>query len=178
MPVQTSVSDAPSVAFAGLLVGTGHTLVGMVNAEASAEMPYGLAVAFKPSGSTHDQQATVFAAITDKVAGVVIKSDVYDRTYTLSDGSTAGELGAIGLRPGAMMNILRKGQVWVVCEDGCAPGDKLYVRAVVGSPTNVEFAGSLLNAADGVKTIDATVSGTWMTTAVAGGLAVLSLDLA
>lgn len=174
MPVQTSVSDAPSTAFAGLLVGTGHTIHPMKNAEASAEIAFGRGVVFK-SGATTDQDAVLPAAESDKFAGVVVKSDVYDRTYTLSDGSTAGELGTTGLKPGAMMNVLRRGQVWAVCEDGCAPGDKLWVRGVAaGDP---EFLGGLNNADDGTDMIDATAVGTWLTTASAGGLAILSLNL-
>jgi hypothetical protein len=174
MPVQTSVSDMPSAAFAGLLVGTQHTIIGMRNAHASAEMVPGRGVVFKAGGTT-DQDATLPAAETDKLAGIVVHSDVYDRTYTLADGSTAGELGTTGYKVGAMVNVLRRGQIWAVCEDGCAPGDKLWVRAVAGA--DPEFLGGLNNADDSTDMIDATAVGTWLTTASAGGLAVLSVNL-
>lgn len=174
MPVQTSVSDAPAVAFAGLLVGTQHTVHPMKNAEASASIAFGRGVVFKAGGTT-DQDAVLPAAEGDKFAGIIVKSDVYDRTYSLADGSTGGELDSTGLRPGSMMNVLRKGQVWAVCEDGCVPGDKLWVRAVAaGDP---EFLGGLNSADDGTDMIDATAVGTWLTTASAGGLAILSVDL-
>jgi hypothetical protein len=174
MPVQTSVSDAPSVAFEGLLVGTQHEIVGMKNAHASAEIAWGMGVVFK-AGANAEFEATLPALETDKFCGIVVKSDVYDRTYTLADGSTGGELGTTGLKPGAMMNVLR--QIWARCEDGCAPGDKLWVRCTVGSPAGTEYLGSLNNADEGTEMIDATAVGTWLTTAAAGGLAILSLDL-
>jgi hypothetical protein len=174
MAVQTSVSDRPDAAYAGLLVGTQHTIVGMKNAEASASIAFGRGVVFK-SGGTTDQDAVLPAAETDKFAGVVCHSHVYDRTYSLADGSTAGELDSTGLKPGAMMNVVRKGMLWAVCEDGCAPGDKLWVRGVAaGDP---EFLGGLNNADDSTDMIDATAVGTWLTTASAGGLAILSLNL-
>lgn len=173
MPVQTSVSDMPSAAFAGLLVGTQHTIVGMKNAHASDEMVPGRGVVFKAAAG--DQDATLPASETDKFAGVVVHSDVYDRSYTLADGSTAGELGTAGYKVGAMVNVLRRGQIWAVCEDGCAPGDRLWVRAVAGGAP--EYLGGLNNADDGTDMIDATAVGVWLTSASAGGLAILSLNL-
>ena len=174
MPVQTSVSDAPAVAYPGLLIGTQHTIIGMRNAEASAEIPFGYGVVFKSAGTT-DQDAILPTAETDLFMGVVCHSDVYDRTYTLASGSTAGELGASGLKPGAMMNVVRKGMLWVTAEDAVTVGQKLWVRCTAGGAG--EVVGGLVNADEGTETIDATAVGTWMSSAAAGGLAMLSLDL-
>ncbi len=174
MPVQTSVSDRPEAAYAGLLVGTQHQIIGMKNAESSASIPFGFGVVFKAAGTT-DQDAILPTAETDLFMGVVCHSHVYDRTYTLADGSTGGELTSTGLKPGAMMNVVRKGMLWVVAEDACTPGQKLWVRCTAGGAG--EVVGGLVNADEGTETIDATAVGTWMTTAAAGGLAILSLDL-
>ena len=78
-----------------------------------------------------------------------------------------------GLLPGAIMNVLRKGRIWVVCESGCDPDDRLWVRAVAGAG---EYLGACENADDSTDTIDCTGQGVWRTTAAAGELAVLEVD--
>lgn len=173
MAVQTSVTDAPAVAFAGLLVGKHHTIDPFKNAEASAEMPFGYAVAFRGSGT--DQDALLpLAANSPIICGIIVQSDVYDRTYTLANGSTAGELGTTGLKPGAMLNVLRKGRVWAVCVSGCTPGSRLFVQKTVNGGTRP--LGALDSAADGANSVDCTTAGVWLTTASAGGLAILEVD--
>lgn len=174
MAIQTSVSDFPAVAVAGELVGINHEIDGMKNVEASAEIPFGYAVAYKASGTTDQDALLPLAANSPILAGIVVRSDVYDRTYTLADGSTGGELGTTGLKPGAMMNVLREGRIWAIAVGGCTPGARLFVQKTVNGATRP--LGALDSAADGMNSIDASTQGTWKTTASAGGLAVLEVD--
>lgn len=169
MPVQSSYSNDPPVAFAGQLVNAAPGgIMTMVNAEASAVIPFGRAVAFKPSGDS-DQDATLPANADDVVAGIVLRSHAYG-IYPFGDlDQTNG-----GIVVGGQINVLAIGEVWVVCEDGCNPGDRLWVRrTAAGDP---EFLGGLNSADDSTDTIDCTQQGVWLTTASAGGLARLRVD--
>lgn len=172
MAIQTTYSDTPEAAFAGQLI-YGDLIVPMTNDEASAEIAFGLAVVLDPSSPATDQSATLPTAETNKVWGIVLHSNAYDRTYTLADGSTGGELGTTGLMPGAVMNVLRKGRVWVTAQTAVTPGDRLWVRAVA---TGDEVLGGLEDADDGTDMIDCTSQGVWCTTAAAGDLAILEVD--
>jgi hypothetical protein len=83
-------------------------------------------------------------------------------------------LGTIGINPGQTLQVLRKGRIWVTVEDGCSPGDRLWIRAV--GAVAPEAIGQCNNADDGTDMIDCTNQGVFLTTAAAGGLAVLEVD--
>ena len=160
MPAQTSYAVNMSAAFAGMLAdGSASDVIALTNKEASAEMPFGVAVAFE--GSTDDTGALSPDALTDKIAGLLLHAHNYAKP---------NELGDTGLKPGATLNVLRKGRMWATCEDGCSPGSRLHVRVLAGTE------GALRASADGVNTIDSTTQGIWLTTATAGNLAVLEVD--
>lgn len=172
MSIQTTFNDMPSTAFAGLMTdGDDHRIYPMKNADV-VSMPFGRAVAFKPSGATTDQDATLPANSTDLVAGILVKSDQYDRTYSLAGGGTGGELDATGLVVGAMLNIMTEGTVWAICEDGCTPGLRLWIRYSgglgLGTCRATDAGGSTCLTANG--------QGKWLTTATAGALAKLQVN--
>jgi len=171
MSVQTTYSDAPARGFEGMIVGKDFDVMPMINAAASASIAFGRAVIFKSGGNAQD--ADLPSAETDKVAGIVVHSNAYSRAYTDSNG-TFGDLDSTGLRPGVMMNVLRKGVVLVICEDGCTKGDRLWVRAVGSTPP--EYLGGLNNADDSTDMIDCTGQGQWLETKAAGELAMLEVD--
>lgn len=169
MPVQTAFSNDPAIGYAGQ-VRKADSVSTMVSAEASANIQFGRAVAFKPS-STDDRQATLPTNAGDVVAGIVVKSDQYG-IYPF--GELDQTAGTGGLIPGAVLNVLRRGEILCVCEDGCTPGQRLWVRrTAAGDP---EFLGGLNSADDSTDMIDCTSQGQWLTTASAGGLAWLSVD--
>lgn len=171
MSVQTTYSDAPVRGFEGMVDGGPHDIMPMINAAASASIGFGRAVIFKSGGNAQD--ADLPSSETDKVAGIVVFSQAYSRAYTDSNG-TFGDLDSTGLRPGVMMNVLRKGRILVVCEDGCTKGDRLWVRAVAGAAP--EYLGGLNNADDGTDMIDCTGQGQWLETKAAGELCWLEVD--
>ena len=160
MAVQSTYTEDLTIGYAGMLAAADRNeVLSMVQNEASNEIAFGLAVQFDASGN--DQDAAELNAITDNVAGILLHS----HRHAKDSG-----LGATGVKPGEVINVLTKGRVLVVCEDGCVPGDRLHIRALAGT------AGALLSAQDGVNTIDATAQGRWLTTATAGNLAWLEVD--
>lgn len=176
MTVQTTFSDAPAIGFAGTLDSNlAHDVITMKNAEASLSIAFGRAVKFKDT-VTSDKDAVLPVAETDKILGIVLRADTYGVAWTDLDGNTFGELDSVGIKPGAFLNVLRRGRVLVTAEDAVEAGDKLWVRCTTGTPSNVEVIGGLTNADEGTETIDCTAVGTWMTSAAAGGLAWLDVN--
>lgn len=166
MTVQSTYTAAPAVAIAGMLADghpSQHQIDGMRNDEASAEMAFGYAVKFN---STSDpRSAKLLTAITGEiVAGIVLFHQNYDPEV---------QLGTVGVKAGYEVNVVRKGRLWVICEDGCDIGDRLHVRAIA---TGGEIAGALRASADASDTIDSGTQAQWATQAAAGELAILDFD--
>lgn len=175
LSVQTSFSAAPAIGINGTLDdATDYQILTMKNVEASASIPFGRAVCFKLSSPASDLDALLPAAETDTVAGIVRFSHGYSRAWTDDAGTVHGELDGTGIRTGFLMDVVRKGRMLLVCEDGCVPGDRLWVRAVAGG--DPEFLGGLNNADDSTDMIDCTKQGVWESTATAGGLAWLNFN--
>lgn len=167
-PVQTTYPDALPLPFAGVLASPNCDKVGAFNTEASAEIPFGFAVA-RDNTAPYDVNgngAKLPAASTDKLLGLVIHSNAY------SNGPS-GFLGTTGLKPGAMMNVIRRGRIWAACEDGCSPGDRLWVRY-----TSAGAGKGACRASDagGPTSIDATKKAEWQTKAAATTVAILDCD--
>lgn len=163
MSVQTSFSNNRTQGIAGQAEGNGPRITEtMRNDEATAEIPFGVAI--KHASTSDEQSAALLTAITgERIAGIVMHSHSYADT----------QLGDDGVKPGALLNVVRSGRLLVICEDGCNVGDPLHIRAVA---TGAELQGALLAAQDGTDTIDMTLAGEWRSSAAAGGLAVLEFD--
>jgi hypothetical protein len=177
MSVQTTFSDNPAIGYAGMLdSNVSHDVVTMVNVEASASMPFGKGIVFKQTSPVTAKDALLPAAQTDVPVGILVHSHNYARTWTNEAGTVYGELDSTGVKPGAHLNVLRRGRILVVCTSGCEIGDKLYIRCTNGSGgTAGRVPGDLENASDSTFMIDATATGTWVSNASAGGLAWLDV---
>lgn len=173
MALQTDFSQNPVAGYAGTLDSGPSVKWTAKNAESSASIPFGMPVAFKPSGATSDQDVTIPANSTDNLMGILFRSDAYSMAWTDKFG-THGALDATGVVAGQLMDIARSGRILVTCTTGCVPGDRLYVSYSAGSTYSA--AGQLGNAAEASHTIDATTKGEWKSTAAAGGLAWLEFD--
>ena len=159
---QTVYNELRTIGFNGQLAdSSANDVTGMRNDE-TASMPFGYAVKYE---STSDQQsAGILTAISGElVAGILLKQHSYADTQLDSTGVMAGE----------RLNVVRKGRVLVICEDGCNVGDRLHIRAVI---SGAEVSGALRASADGSDTIDSTKQGQWRTSAAAGALAWLEVD--
>lgn len=170
MPVQTSVSVAPAIAFAGQLADDAENdAITLLNAD-SVSMPFGSIVAFKTAAPVSDKDAVLTASAAAKLAGIIIHRHNYAKAFTMN-GVSVGELDDTGLLVGITFSCLRSGRIFVICEDGCNPGDPLFVR----------YAGGTLGAArstdaGGLTCTNLTNVGTWLTKATAGGIAKLEVD--
>jgi len=176
MAVQTTYPKAPSAAVAGQLYDHGpHDIITMRNAESTASMPFGIGVAFKTSSPATDLDAILLSGSGDLVAGIIVHSEDYARTFTLPDGTTAGELGSSGLRPGSILQILRKGRIWVTSEDAITVGLRPFIRfSANGGNTQV---GAFRGTDDSGHAIDLTKIGQFsVTSGGAGALVVLEVD--
>lgn len=181
MAVQTTVSIAPDRAFAGLLCDdTENDIMTMKNAEASTSMPFGIGVSFKTSSPTSERDAVLPTASETKLCGIVVHSHDYERTFTLPDGTVAGELDSVGLVAGTEMAVLWRGTIWVQVVQAVVPGDRAFVCTAPGSGGSAYTAkGQWGNAADvtgSATQIDASNIGRYTSTAAAGGFAKLQID--
>ena len=174
MGAQTTYSSAPGLGYSGTLDHDyPHGILTVKNVETSASIPFGKAVKFKTSSPASNYDALLPAAESDKVAGIVIREEIYARTYTDADGNTVGDMDGTGLIPGTFFNIARKGRMLVTVATAVAVGDGLWVRAVAGSG---ETLGALENADDSTDMIDCTTQARFVTSASIGGLAWLEFD--
>ena len=156
------------VPFPGLLADNGHGVRGikmMYNAESVSQIAFGEPVARFLAGGP--AAAKRLAATTDIVAGILLQTNT-------ASNAPGGDLGAIGLLPGAFMNVMRSGRVWATCTTGCAIGDRLFVSYAVGGPYTA--IGQLGNVAQAVTTIDCTTKAEWQTPAAVGAVAILDCD--
>jgi hypothetical protein len=161
--IQETYPLVPGLGLPGMRADSswGDTIT-MINTHASEQIGFGYAVARNPSGS--DQAAMPFSAITQLVAGILVRDESYDPS----------ELGTLGPLPKATLNVMRRGRLWVICENGCTKGQKaLFIRGVIAG---VEVHGALRSAVDSTDTVDMSGRGEWMSTAAAGALAILEFD--
>jgi len=160
---QTSISTTMALAYAGLLADSGfHDVISRVNGEASAEIRFGAMVA----QDTADDECDLLAADTDKPIGVVVHSHAYDKP---------NDLGDTGLKPKAMVNVLRKGRIWVPVEEAVVAMDPVFVRHTVADSGS--FQGAFRKSDDNNETIDLTGVARFLTSASASGFAVVEVDM-
>lgn len=157
---QTSFSNERAVAVAGLLgdSDSGKYARTYRNAE-GAGIPFGVAVQLDSTGviSLPDSSG-------DDIRGITVFTHAHDNQSLADD---------LGIPDDDACTVLRRGTIWVVCEDGCDEGDSVFYRHTA---SGAEQLGALRTDADGT---DATqISGAeFLTTASAGGLALVSINL-
>lgn len=160
---QTSYSYTMSAAFAGMLADVGdNDIFGAVQAESSLEIPFGVMVC-KGSG---DNDAKLPAASTAKLLGVLVHSHNYEPRL---------DLGTTGVKPGAMLNILNRGRIYVTVEEAVTKEDRAYVRYAAGAGGTQ--LGAFRKSAVTDETIDVTKKCKFVTSASSGGLAVVEVDM-
>lgn len=158
--MQTSYSEKPGVAFAGMLDGVAdHDIGSYLNEEASG-IGFGLGVV----QGTADNQFKVPAATGFSLLGVTVHSHAYDN-QDLS--------GALGIPVKGEASVLMRGRIWVKPEVAIALGDDVFVRHTAGVG---EVLGSFRNDAD-TADADQITNARWLTSCDAGGYALLQLNL-
>lgn len=173
--LQTSYSDAPVKAFIGQLDANRHANKSTGrNHEAATRMPFGMPVVYDPAGAESDLDVTIPANSTDRLKGIVYRTDGYMPGFSDAHGDH-GQLFSDGLAVGVIMDIARAGRIWVKCMTGCAPGDGVHIAYASGGGTYTA-AGEYGNAAAGGSTIDVSGRCMWDSTAAAGEGAWLLFD--
>lgn len=163
---QTSVTY-PDIAFPGMVADNGQThRVGKRNAEASAEIAFGLAVvrdATDKDGSVVLPHTSA-AAAAPLLEGIVTSQHIYDPDL---------QLGDTGVKPGLIVYVARRGRVYVTPEQAVAPGDAVRVRVVA---TGDEKKGAFRKDADSTDCVDISAFAQWRTTGSATKPAELEFD--
>lgn len=157
---QTSIASRVA-AVPGQLHGSGHIIEPCTNEEASAGLPFGTMV----KNGTAQNLGKLPAAITDKLAGIVVFNHAYNRDT---------ELDSDGIQPKATFGLLRKGQISVLLEENVAVGGAVRVRCVVEGD---EQKGAFRTTEDATDCIDISAFAQWRTSGSAGGTAVLEVDM-
>lgn len=150
MSVQTSYTQAHEAGFPGQIANLEVSNVFSKNAEVLLD--FGLAVV----RGTADDQATLASATGGSFLGLTVRT-------TAGTADTAGELK---YQIGDSVNILDKGVIYAICEDGCVPGDTVYFRHTSGTGTVI---GALRTDAD-TASADLIANATWETTTTAGSI--------
>lgn len=130
-----------------------------VNQEASAEIPFGVLVV----KGTIDDSAKLPDG-TDVPMGITCFEHGFEQG--------GADLGTTGMKPDSMLTVLDRGEINVRVEDAVVAGGAVRVRTTAGVG---EQLGAFRSAADGT---DAAVlsRARWLTSADAGGIAVLDFD--
>lgn len=161
--MQTTVTSQPVKGFPGLLSDASDlkNAVSACNKEASAEIRFGIMV----KATTDPGNALLMTATTNKLKGIVAYSADFHKDL---------ELGDTGLKPGAEMNVLSHGRIWVLVEGTLpAEGDGVHVRVTV---TAAEVIGGFRTTADAAHTIDISKLARW-TGLTDTGVAELEINL-
>lgn len=168
MPMQTDYSATMSPAVEGALAC--RRIEAEIDSKYNGDVvnvPFGRAVEW--ASATEGKAVKLPNAETDKICGFVLRSHSIDPSTRgeLDDDAATG-----GVKPNGVLNVLRKGTIWVKVRTGCAPGDKLWVQTTVAGGGN-RVLGGAENADDGSNTVDCTAQGEFQGFAAAGGLAKL-----
>jgi hypothetical protein len=131
-----------------------------VNAEATAEIPFGVAVA---QGASDDACILATGAGVTWV-GVALHSNNYDPTY---------DLGTVGIKPKKTVGALVFGTVWVLVENAVTVNSRVFIRHTAGAGGTQK--GAFRGDADTATAIEARGC-RYLTAAAGGGVAQVQVD--
>jgi hypothetical protein len=145
---QTSVLTSSIAAIAGQLADNGRdmNIASYFSQEASLQTMFGTVVM---QGAADYGCNLLTAGNVAKILGVVVYSVAYQKGNEL--GAVADANGKLGILPTIAMNVLKRGRIWVLCEEAVTPASTVRVRCT--------------NAGNG--------QGTFRTTSAGGGLSMV-----
>jgi hypothetical protein len=119
---QTTYTLTPNEAIAGMIADIRYSTVESFEMEDAAGIGFGLGVcigAIVPTFTSLVKGCKALTLISDNVLGFTAQQHTEQGyPFTTASGTYA---------QGQMVNVLRKGKIWVVCNTGCAFGDQVYV---------------------------------------------------
>jgi hypothetical protein len=161
---QTTYSTAHPEAFQGMdgTTNADDQTISRVNAEASAEIPFGVMV---KQGAT-DPACLKLTAVANDILGIARHAHVYEPF------GTVGNAGA-GIPPGQAVGVKQRGEIWVPIEESVTQASDVYVRAVA---TGSEVAGAFRASADSTDCIKL-FGCRWVKAATGPGLGLLHINM-
>lgn len=166
---QTTVKDFLSRPFPGVVADTSFNLhtESKVSAEASAEIPFGVAVIRDDTDKDDGVvlPTTSSAVSAPRFAGVVQHTHAMDKP---------NELGAAGITPKSTVLVMTEGRIWVLPEEAVTPGDAVRFRAVVAG---MEQAGAFRTTADGTDCVNISNLARWVRGGDSTTPAILEIDM-
>lgn len=165
---QTSVPAPLPIGVAGQLADAwteaNGDIISVISEEASAGLLFGIGV----KKGTADDGVLNLTAITEVLHGII----VYSPRFSIPDELVV----ATGLVPKtAHFGLLRMGRILVFTETAITPASSVFLRAIATGPN--PLVGGFRGSADSTNTIDISAVASWRSTAGAGALAVLEIDL-
>lgn len=163
---QTSYGLAMAVGYPGMLADAGENDV--LSGAATGNIPFGCAVI----KGTADDQVSPIAVTGDiaKIKGVALETKAIVNKPSLTYPSYS-QYEAV--------NVLHKGRCWVLVEEAVVPGDAVFVRyAAGGGYQGPGGFGKTAGTSERTQLSDGTngSKAKYLTTAAAGGLAVLEVN--
>lgn len=166
---QTSYSRVFVNAFAGMLGDSGFRYIQTRVNASGVDLPAAIGV----KESDTDDSATVLAASSDVISGVIVNS------FARDPGSAGNSLsGTNAIKAGNEMNILSEGVIFVKPEQTCTVSDPVYVRyATSVNDSTLTQTGSFRKDADLSGAVSGTANVVTVTpTAVDGTVYVLRVE--
>ena len=167
---QTSVITSSIAAIAGQLADTGRdmNLGSYFSQEASLQMQFGT-MAMQGAADLGDNILT--AGNVAKMIGVIVYSTSYQKGNEL--GAVADANGKLGLLPTVTHNVVKRGRIWVLCEEAVTPASAVRVRC-----TNAgNGAGTFRTTSAGAGLSMLMVGARYLDTALVGGFSRVEFDI-
>ncbi len=142
-----------------------HDTESYVNEEASAELPWGVALV----QGTADRGAKLAAAQANRIIGVARREDAYGKD---------SELGSTGLKPKVSVSVTRRGKLPVLVNEAVAPTSPVRVRMTTNAGANGTNSGpgTFCTTASAGHTVLISSGARFLSTTAGAGIAILAFD--
>lgn len=162
---QLSYSTYQSAAFAGMLYDNGdNDILSYISEEASAVMPFGIAVA----KGTADFGALLMVNGSSVIVGLAA------HTHQVDPGQAGNTPAGAGIPPKYAINVLKRGRMYVQVEEAVTPASPVFVRFAAGAGGTQKGA---IRASADTATAVAWTAARFLTSASANGYAVIEVNL-
>lgn len=162
---QTSYSTYQAAAFAGMLADSGEVdVLSYVNEEASANLPFGVAVA----------KGTADNGFLAMVNGSSVIVGILAHTHQVDPSRVASSPTGAGVPPKYLGNVLKRGRIIVQVEEAVTPASAVFVRHTAGAGGTQKGA---FRASADTATAVAWTAARYLTSAGIGGFATVEINL-
>lgn len=165
---QLSYTKNMAAAFAGMLADARTKIAETyLQGEASAEIPFGVAVAEGAIGANGTpNKGILMVDATSVIAGVLMHQHTYAKD---------NELGTTGLKPLVPMTLVKRGLMWVIVEDAVTKDNTAFVRHTANGAGKLQ-KGAFRSDADTANAIKAR-GFTYRSSTTGAGIALVEVDV-